>query len=190
MTQRATHARSPLAGRLARGADFWLRERDIEARPFGVGRDDFCKDGRPPFSKKYGGADGVLFDDILKWHQRDMERAAQKADPNQPAKAKPPPRPRSGPPPKARPAPVAFRTQEMIALDGVPRLRARRFCPASARVRTSPRATRHYPQPRLVFSLESPRAPLQVGSLDRSGTPPPRPPPRRTASRQSEGSEL
>lgn len=152
---------------LARGRDYWVTERQIEPRPVGLGR-DFCDpDGRPRFTKKYGGRVGLLFDDILEEHTREMATAAR-APPELPGHALPrrPPASESSASPRARAPP------EAALLEDVPPLRRRKQCPPQMRTRVSPRRPLpEYSSRNLVFSLESPRA---MTSPPLAGGPPPR----------------
>lgn len=116
---------------LNRGSDFWMPERALASKPLGASR-DWCSDGRPGWSKKFGGREGTLFEDIANEPLKAAKRAelhAQAAE----RRANAPPRPAPAKPPKA------WIDPELRALKDVPPLRRRRFCPPQHRVRTSPR---------------------------------------------------
>jgi hypothetical protein len=131
---------------LARGKDFWVADRTVEARPLGCGR-DFCSElGKPKFSKKYGGRVGLLFDVIHAEHQ-----ASPRAAPTLPKTSPRAPLTRSGQP--AKPSPRARRADEF---EEVPPLRRRRQCPTQARTRVSPRRQPPSAEPLLVFSAQAP----------------------------------
>lgn len=144
---------------LARGPDQWLPERVLEARPLGEGR-DFCSDGRPRFSKKYGGIVGKTFDSIL---ADEIREADLLANPPPPKERKPMQRSGGAPPP-------AWKPEHELMWAAVPKMRRRKFCPPQHRVRNSPRRERYVnpiATPRLwVSSMEAPRSTIQVGDLD------------------------
>ena len=152
---------------LARGADLWVHEKRLEARPRGEGR-DFCDDTtRPRFNKNCSGGRGLDFNQMLEEHHKSMERQKAPIDP-----------PRSPRSPRAsslvqsgKPRAPALRPAELSALRAVPTLRRRRNCPPQARTRTIPadRAPIYRrPERGLNHSAESPRSRIQIGSLDAS----------------------
>lgn len=157
---------------LARGPDFWVPEKSLGARPLGAGR-DFCSDGRPKFSKKYGGIVGRTFDSI----REEEERLAYLAE------NPPPPKERRGPLEstlKQKQAPPGWKPEHERMWEGVPKLRRRKFCPPSARVKTSPR---RFGRRELgaqgqaikwVSDTEVPRSRVMIGDLDSSWTDSPR----------------
>ena len=112
---------------LARGPDVWVPERVLGAKPLGAGR-DFCNDGRPRFSKKYGGIVGRTFDSI----REEQERLAN-------AVPAAPPEPRTPLPSSGASKRQGWKPEHEQLMEGVPKLRRRKFCPPQARVRTSPR---------------------------------------------------
>lgn len=140
-----------LVHRLARGRDFWVGEQGLEARPLGEPR-DFCNDGRPRFSKKYGGRVGVLFEQI----QSEQLDATASLGTSPPPRYATPSRERSS---TAGQSPrIARRTVDAAAAVYVPPMRRRRRCPPQLRVRNSPRVHAPVPEPIWAFSLEGGRA--------------------------------
>ena len=145
---------------LARGPDVWVPEKNLGAKPLGAGR-DFCSDGRPRFSKKYGGIVGRTFDSIREEEER-LANAAPAA----------PPEPRKPLASSGGSKRSAWKSEQENLWEGVPKLRRRKFCPPQARVRTSPR---RYGWRELgaqgqaikwVSSSESPRSRIMIGDLD------------------------
>jgi len=149
---------------LARGPDVWLPERMLEERPMGAGR-DFCSDGRPRFSKKYGGMVGLTFDQILAAEIREANVLA----------SPPAPKERRAMPRSGRTQASAWKPEHEIMWATTPKLRRRKFCPPPQRVRVSPRRERYEPQrfPQWVSSMEGPRSRIMIGDLDASPPPPP-----------------
>ena len=135
---------------LARGKSFWVHEKALESRPLGAPR-DFCPLHQPRWSRQFGGI-SKLFSQIA----ADQERIRLKAE--MAARPPPEPRPTSGnlaarSPRTPRPAPDA----------DVPRLRRRRQCPPSCRVRYTPQPVYRQAPPLMAFGIDG----------EGSGVPPP-----------------
>jgi hypothetical protein len=161
---------------LARGPDFWMPERALEARPVGLGR-DFCGDGRPRFSKKYGGIVGRLFDDIRT--EQAVEAATAEANAlarhrRAAAAEEAQKRATAGGGGKARAGGQRYQPADLSALADVPSRRRRRFCLPQKRVRYAPSVPPDAPHPLWSFGTSTLRSAVQIGDLDPLPPPPSR----------------
>ena len=143
---------------LARGKTFWVHEKNLEQRPLGAPR-DFCPLHQPRWSRQFGGI-SKLFSQIA----ADQERIRLKAEMA------------ARPPPEARPRSAGFapsaRTPRPTGDADVPRLRRRRQCPPSCRVRLTPQPVYRQAPPLMAFGIDGDGGAVPPPPLSPRGAPP------------------